>query len=82
MRTTIELSQNHRQAIHQLAQMRGQRGYSKLIQEAVDYFLENKRFDKKEQARLLALRGSWSDEETRQIRFSMSKVHANWKKSS
>lgn len=80
MRTTVELSQAHRQALHQLAQMRGFRGYSRIVGEAVDFFVENRHFDKKEQSRLLRLKGSWKDSEAQKIRSAVREVRVHWTK--
>ena len=46
MRTTIELSDEHRSALHALAARKGLRGYSKVIQEAIDLYI-NERFEKR-----------------------------------
>ena len=40
MRKTIELTNDHRSSLHALAARRGLRGYSKLIQEAVDLYIQ------------------------------------------
>ena len=42
MRTTIELSNDRRSSLHSLAAQRGLRGYSKLIEEAVDLYIQEK----------------------------------------
>ncbi len=80
MRTTIELASNHRQILHQLSQMRGYRGYSKIIREAIDFFVENKHLGKNEQTRLLQLKGSWKNSEALKTRQALDEVRANWKK--
>ena len=41
MRTTIELSEAHRAILLRLAAERGQKGFSRLIAEAVDAYLAN-----------------------------------------
>jgi hypothetical protein len=42
MRTTIELFDNYRSVLHFLAAQRRLRGYSKLIQEAIDFYIKEK----------------------------------------
>lgn len=40
MRTTVELTQEQRARLLELAARRGEKGFSKLVQEAVDAYLE------------------------------------------
>lgn len=61
MRTTIELSDEHYVALRTLAAQRGFRGFSRLINEAVDLLLRHEHDDSTDAA--LALAGSLSDEE-------------------
>ena len=39
MRTTIELKEEHRALLHAIAARRGWRGYSKVIEEAIEFYL-------------------------------------------
>lgn len=41
MRTTIEISDRHRSALFSLAAQRGLRGYSGIIEEALDFYIAN-----------------------------------------
>lgn len=82
MRTTIELSQTHRQMLSQLAQMRGYRGYSKIIKEAVGYYLDCKKFSSKEQSQILKLKGSWKNKElNKDFQTGLAEVRKNWHRS-
>ena len=47
MRATIELSDDQRSILHFLAAQRGLRGYSKLMQEAIDFYIREKTEQKK-----------------------------------
>lgn len=40
MRTTVELTQEQRARLLELAARRGEKGFSKLVQEAIDAYLE------------------------------------------
>jgi predicted DNA-binding protein len=55
MRTTIELSNEHRRALHDLAAHRGVRGYAKLIQEAVDLYIRETAIKESVAKRLLKM---------------------------
>ena len=79
MRTTIELSNDHRSALHSLASQKGLRGYSKLIQEAVDLYLKETSRKRKSVNHLLKMRGTWSEEEARQIKKKLAEIRRSWK---
>lgn len=78
MRTTIELSNFHRNILHQLSLKRGWRGYSRLIQEAIDFYLTHKETSSEEKIEILKLKGSFSEEDTGQVRSKIKEVRDNW----
>lgn len=79
MRTTIELSDDHRSALHSLAARRGLRGYSKLIQEAVDFYIKEKVKRGNGVRHLLKMRGSWNREEAQEFRKRLEEVRRSWR---
>jgi len=79
MRTTIELSDDHRSALHSLAARRRLRGYSKLIQEAIDFYIREKVRGRNDIKHLLKMKGTWSDEEAKKIRKRLEEIRRNWK---
>ncbi len=78
MRTTIELSDDHRSALHSLAARRGLRGYSKLIQEAIDFYIKEKVKKEDSIKQLLKMRGSWSGDEAKELRKRIEEIRRNW----
>ena len=78
MRTTIEISDCHRSILLSLAAQRGLRGYSEIIQEAIDLYLaaQVKETDLKE--KVLAMQGSWQKEEAEQTRSSLLELREKW----
>jgi hypothetical protein len=78
MRTTIEISDRHRSILLSLAAQRGLRGYSEIIQEAIDLYLaaQMKETDLKE--KVLAMQGSWQKEETEQTKSSLLELREKW----
>jgi hypothetical protein len=68
MRTTIELSDDHRSVLHFLAAQRILRGYSKLIQEAIDFYIKERVGRGNGVKHLLKMRGTWSKEEAKKFR--------------
>jgi predicted transcriptional regulator len=79
MRTTIELSDDHRSALHSLAARRGLRGYSKLIQEAIDFYIKEKAKRGDGLKHLLKMRGTWNEEEVKRFRKKLEEIRRNWK---
>ena len=79
MRTTIELSDEHRSSLHALAARRGLRGYSRLIQEAVDLYVQKVAVQENAPAHLLRMRGTWNREEAEKVRKKLREIRKNWK---
>lgn len=78
MRTTIELSDEHRSALHSLAVRKGFRGYSKVIQEAIDFYIDEKLKKENGAGRLLKMKGTWSKEETKKARKKLVEIRRLW----
>jgi len=67
MRTTVEISDRQRSILLSLAAQRGLRGYSEIVQEALDNILpSDQRIGIKE--KVLAMKGSWRQEEAEETR--------------
>ena len=79
MRTTIELSNDHRSSLHSLAVRRGLRGYSKLIREAVDLYIQEMTAKEGSATHLLRMRGTWNTEEARTFQKKLREIRKNWK---
>lgn len=79
MRTTIELSDFHRSILHQLSLKRGWRGYSKIIREAIDFYLAHEERSQKERLEILKLKGTFSDKEASQIKAQIKEIRCNWR---
>lgn len=79
MRTTIELTDEQHRALSALAQRRGQRGFSALVQEAVEAYLQDLGTD--EVDLLLQLRGSITDAEAAEMRTRIRESRAVWRTS-
>jgi hypothetical protein len=79
MRTTIELSNEHRSSLHSIAARRGLRGYSKVIQEAVDLYIQKMTKGEGVSKELLAMRGTWNSQEGKEFRRKLKEIRRNWK---
>jgi predicted DNA-binding protein len=79
MRTTIELSNDHRSSLHSLAARRGLRGYSKLIREAVDLYIQEMTAKEGSAKHLLQMRGTWNKEDAQKFQKKLREIRKNWK---
>lgn len=79
MRTTIEISEDHRARLLELAARRGEKGFSRLVQEALEAYLESERArdDARERARML--RGAFSDADARALRGATATLRESWR---
>ncbi len=81
MRTTIELDEGQLSKLRTLAAQRGEKGYSRIISEALArYFVELSDEELEERRRVVAqLRGSLSDEEAEEARRIIRELRENWR---
>lgn len=75
MRTTVEIRDEQRIALAAIAARRGLRGYSQIVQEAIDAYLE-KEDDLQE---ILSLQGSITDAEAAEMRRRIDDAWATWR---
>jgi predicted transcriptional regulator len=79
VRTTIELKDEHRAALLELAARRKQKGFSGVIEEAVEAYLTRERDQEEKRRRALALRGSLTDKEADALRKHVREVRKTWR---
>jgi len=79
MRTTVEITEEQHQALSALAQRRGLRGFSTLVQEALDAYLHDLGTDETDM--LLGLEGILTDDEEREMRARIDEARAVWRAS-
>jgi hypothetical protein len=79
MRTTVEISAQQHRALSALAQQRGLRGFSQLVQEALDSYLSDLGQD--EIAMLLDLEGTLDEQEEHELRARIGAMKATWRAS-
>ncbi len=78
MRATIEIPDHLRATILALAARKGYRGYSRVIVEALEYYLRNKASEEDGLKEVLALKGAWSQKTAEDVRSRIELVRANW----
>lgn len=79
MRTTIEISDKHRGILLALAAQKGLRGYSGIIKEALDYYIEHQSKTTEKKREILKMEKTWNVEETEEIRSNLVELRENWK---
>ena len=79
MRTTIEMRPEHRARVLKLAANRGEKGFSTVVAEALDLYLEAEAGRAKTIERALALKGSMSQTDAAALSAQTRKLRANWR---
>lgn len=79
MRTTIEIRDDHRAKLLELAAQRGEKGFSAVVREAIEAYLRNQAQMKEMRRRALLLRGSLSAEEGERLRRQTSALRKSWR---
>ena len=79
MRTTVEITAEQHRALSAIAQSRGVRGFSMLVQEALDAYLSNMNTDEVEL--LLGLEGVLSESDAREMRSRIKDAKSQWRAS-
>jgi len=79
MRTTIELSNDLISTLRAIAVKKGYRGYSKIIEEALNFYLKENEKKKRGREKVLRMRGSWSLKEADKTKRRLEEVRKNWK---
>jgi hypothetical protein len=79
MRTTVELKDEHRAKLLELAARRGDKGFSDLLAEAIDVYLEtlSREGDMREIA--LGLQGSLTGKDVEDLRRATGLLRKSWK---
>jgi metal-responsive CopG/Arc/MetJ family transcriptional regulator len=77
MRTTVDLPNEKIASLRALAAKRGLRGYSELIEEAVDLYLRQVA-QAGELEEVIALAGTWSEEEIAELEEAIKSFWQRW----
>jgi len=79
MRTTVEITSVQHEALNALAKRRGLRGFSQLVQEALDVYLQG--LGDSETKLLLSLEGSLNEQQEAEMRSRIEDARAAWRAS-
>jgi len=79
MRTTIEIRDDLRGALLELAAKRGEKGFSRLVCEAVEAYIDAELRRDEERKRALRTQGALSAEETEELRRRVVQIREVWR---
>ena len=79
MRTTIELRPEHRARLLELAARRGEKGFSSVIEEAVDDYLKRTAAGERIRKRAISLRGKLRPQEAERLRNTVVRIREFWR---
>lgn len=79
MRTTIEMKPDHRTRMMDIAASRGEKGFSNVVAEAVELYLERESSRVAAIEAALSLRGSMTPAESDSMMDEVRKVRAAWR---
>jgi predicted DNA-binding protein len=79
MRTTIEMQDEHRAKLLELAAKRGEKGFSRLVGEAIEAYLNALSEDKEKRQRALAMRAFLGEEDLEELRDRVSEIRKEWR---
>lgn len=79
MRTNIEIREEHRAKLLELAARRGEKGISRIVAEALDAYFKALASDEENVRRALKLRGSLSRPEADRLRAEVVRNRESWR---
>jgi metal-responsive CopG/Arc/MetJ family transcriptional regulator len=79
VRTTIELTDRQRAKLLELAAERGEKGFSRLVQEAIDRYLEENAARRERVVAALAVGGTLDDAAADALEQSVRRMRGTWR---
>ena len=79
MRTTVEISDAQRASLLELAARRGEKGFSRLVQEALDRYLADEGSRKGRIEAALAMGGTMTEKASRALEESVREIRGTWR---
>jgi predicted transcriptional regulator len=79
MRTTIEIRDDLRGALLELAAKRGEKGFSRLVGEAIEAYLEAEHQRQAHRRKALRTQGTLSDDEAADLRRQIAEIREVWR---
>lgn len=72
------MKEEHRALLHAIAAHRGWRGYSNVIQEAIEFYLRHHSAAEEATRTLLTRKGGWSEEDVEKLKVALEELRRQW----
>ena len=79
MRTTVEIKPEHRSALLALAARRGQKGFSAVVEEALELYLASESDRERRRAAVRSLKGAVSADDAAGLRNCARQLRETWR---
>jgi predicted ATP-dependent protease len=79
MRTTIEIADEHRVRLVELAARRKEKGFSRIVSEAIEQYFEALDRAEADRRKALKLRGSLSPEQAERLEPETTRIRSSWR---
>lgn len=79
MRTTIEITDKQRAALLSMAAVRGEKGFSALLREAIDQYLADKERRAERLQAALQMKGALDDREAAELAAGCVAIRSEWR---
>ncbi len=79
MRTTIELRDEYRARLLEIAARRGEKGFSGIVEDALEAYLAEEEAMEEARRRALSMRGALSDEDADALRAEARHLRESWR---
>ena len=79
MRTTVDITPEQRARLMELAARRGEKGFSKLVRQALDAYLRSQAGEEEKRRRALMLKGALDSREAERLRAATCEIRESWR---
>jgi len=79
MRTTVEIDDEHRARLVELAARRKEKGFSRIVSEAIEQYLEALDRAEADRRKVLKLRGSLSRRQAESLETETARIRSSWR---
>ena len=79
MRTTVEIADEHRARLVELAARRREKGFSRIVFEAIEQYLEALDRAEADRRKAMKLRGSLSPQQAERLETETTRIRASWR---
>lgn len=79
VRTTIEIKAEHRARLLEIAARRGEKGFSTVVREAIEVYLQEQARNEEIREKALRVGGSFNSKDTATLRRNVAAIRTHWR---